>query len=265
MSLDALARIAAFDRELMRRTSTSIVPFSRGTAYLNEEFPLRWDSNFLAVERSDPATSAPELADEADRILGGARLAHREVFCPDEGVGDRLAPGFGALRWSSDHLVVMAHRRPPERTASGIEVRETSFEDARLVIEETVRRAPYATGEEVVRQLVEHRALLERVAAARFYVGRVDGVNAGVCEAYLIGGVAQVEDVNTLDEHRRKGVATAVVTAAAEASRARGADLVFLIADEEDWPKHLYAALGFDPVARRWSFLRAPAEPAGSP
>lgn len=265
MRRDELERIDAFDRELMRRTSTSIVPFAHGTGYLNEDFPLRWDSNFLAVERSEPATSAPELADEAERILGGAALSHREVFCPDAGVGDRLAPGFGALGWSSDHLVVMAHRRPSERVAPGIEVREASFDEARPVMEETVRRAPYATSEEVVRQLVEHRALLERVAAARFFVGRVDGVDAGVCEAYLIDGVAQLEDVNTLEEHRRKGVATAIVNAAAGVSRARGANLVFLIADEEDWPRRLYAALGFEPVARRWSFVRSPAQPVGSP
>jgi GNAT superfamily N-acetyltransferase len=257
VSASELERIEAFDRELFARTSTSVVPFSHGTAYLNEDFPLRWDSNFLAVERSEPATSAPELAEWAERILGELGLMHREVFVLDGSLGDRLAPGFATLRWSSDHLVVMAQRRSPSRSVRGVGVEERSFEDARPVIEDVVRRAPYGTSEDVVRQLVDHRELLEGVANARFFVGRVDGVDAGVCESYLIDGVAQIEDVNTLEEHRGKGVATAVVTAAAEASRAKGAELVFLIADDGDWPKELYAKLGFDPLTRRWSFVRA--------
>lgn len=258
MSPTELELIDAFDRELLRRSSTSFVPFSCGTAYLNEDFPLRWDSNFLFVEPTASPTAAAELAAEADRILGGAGLAHREVFVPDDAAGERLAPGFGALRWAADHLVVMAHHLPSERSATGVEVREVPFLDARPVREATVRREPYGTNEEVVRQLVDHRALFERVAGARFFVGRVDGADAGVCEAYVIGEVAQIEDVNTLEEHRRRGVATAVVTAAAAACRAAGARVVFLIADDKDWPKHLYVALGFEPVARRWSFLRVP-------
>jgi GNAT superfamily N-acetyltransferase len=259
MSPTELERIDAFDRELLRRTSTSMVPFSHGTAYLNEDFPLRWDSNFLLVEPTAPPSSAPELTQEAERILGGAGLTHREVFVPDDAAGQRLASGFGALRWSADHLVVMAHHGPSARSAVGVEVRQVPFAEARAVIEETVRRAPYGTDEEVVRQLVDHRALFERVAGARFFVGRVDGVDAGVCEAYLIDGVAQIEDVNTFEEHRRRGVATAVVTAAAEACRDAGAHIVCLTADDQDWPQHLYAALGFEPVTRRWSFVRAPA------
>jgi hypothetical protein len=49
-----------------------------------------------------------------------------------------------------------------------------------------------------------------------------------------------------------------VVLAAARAARARGCDLVFLVADEADWPKELYARLGFEPLTRFWSFLRRP-------
>jgi hypothetical protein len=37
-----------------------------------------------------------------------------------------------------------------------------------------------------------------------------------------------------------------------------GADLVFLIADDADWPKQLYAKLGFDPAGRLWQFTKPP-------
>ena len=71
--------------------------------------------------------------------------------------------------------------------------------------------------------------------------------------------VAQIESVNTLEEFRRRGLASAVVLAAARSARERGCDVVFLVADDADSPKELYGRLGFDPVSRFWSFLREPA------
>jgi hypothetical protein len=37
----------------------------------------------------------------------------------------------------------------------------------------------------------------------------------------------------------------------------RGAEVVFIVADDDDWPKHLYARLGFVPVGRKWTFHKA--------
>jgi hypothetical protein len=45
-----------------------------------------------------------------------------------------------------------------------------------------------------------------------------------------------------------------VLRAAGEA-RAEGADLVFLVADGDDWPKELYRKLGFDTVGRLTKFF----------
>jgi predicted GNAT family acetyltransferase len=73
---------------------------------------------------------------------------------------------------------------------------------------------------------------------------------------YSADGVAQIEDVETLEEFRGRGAARAVVLAAAAAARDVGAALVFLIADDEDWPKALYQRLGFDPVGESWEFVR---------
>ena len=49
-----------------------------------------------------------------------------------------------------------------------------------------------------------------------------------------------------------------MVLAAAEAARAEGAGLVFLLADEEDWPRDLYRRLGFDGVGSEWEYVRTP-------
>ena len=34
--------------------------------------------------------------------------------------------------------------------------------------------------------------------------------------------------------------------------------MIFLIADDADWPKELYAKLGFDPIGRFWQFTKPP-------
>jgi ribosomal protein S18 acetylase RimI-like enzyme len=59
---------------------------------------------------------------------------------------------------------------------------------------------------------------------------------------------AQIEDVGTLEEHRGRGYASAVVLHAVELARRAGANFIFLVADAQDWPQHLYRRLGFEPI-----------------
>lgn len=62
----------------------------------------------------------------------------------------------------------------------------------------------------------------------------------------------------THPDHRGRGYASAVVLRAVHEALGAGNDLVFLVADDEDWPKLLYERLGFEPLGRRWSFLKTP-------
>ena len=77
---------------------------------------------------------------------------------------------------------------------------------------------------------------------------------------YLYEGAAQVEDVNTLEAFRNRGAGRAVVLAAIAEARAAGADLVWLLADADDWPQHLYAKLGFERVGGAWQFTKVASE-----
>jgi GNAT superfamily N-acetyltransferase len=79
-----------------------------------------------------------------------------------------------------------------------------------------------------------------------------------IAELYVLGGVGQVEAVYTLEAYRGRGFGRVVVLAASKAARDRGADLVFLDADDEDWPKVLYGKLGFEELRRFWSFVKSP-------
>jgi hypothetical protein len=53
-------------------------------------------------------------------------------------------------------------------------------------------------------------------------------------------------------------VARNVVLRAAQEARAAGATFVFLFADAEDWPRHLYVRLGFDEIGQSRLFTRSP-------
>jgi predicted GNAT family acetyltransferase len=70
--------------------------------------------------------------------------------------------------------------------------------------------------------------------------------------------VAQIETVDTLEEYRGRGLARSLVLAATDAALAAGADLVLIVADDDDWPKELYSKLGFDPAGRFWQFTLPP-------
>jgi len=258
VELEALRRrIDAFEDALAERCAERVEPTAFGTAYLDPAFPQRYSSNFIRIRRTLDGVDADAIAADADRVLGEHDLTHRQLDVHDDGNGARLSAGFRELGWSVETLIHMAQTHDPEPRPAA-DVADVDFATARPVIEENLRGQPYGDSESVIRQLRDFRGVLEREAGARFFVGRVDGRAASVCEAYVLGDVGQVEDVNTLEAFRGRGLASGTVLAASAWARANGADVVFLVADEDDWPKALYARLGFEQVGRFWSFTRTP-------
>jgi GNAT superfamily N-acetyltransferase len=185
------------------------------------------------------------------------RFAHRAIAVHDEAMGSQLAASFRRDGWEIDHLVFMVQRREPERE-SVVAVEECMFDEVYpLMLESNL-----ASHGGMTREAAETNAAVRRVFAdvtgARFFAVRVDGVLAGFGELYAHDGVAEIDDVHTLERFRRRGIARAVVGHIVQEARSLGADIVFLIADDADWPKDLYAKLGFDPVRRFWQFTKPP-------
>src|SRR5205085_6000472 len=92
-----------------------------GTAYYDEQIPLRLDSNFLRVERPAPP---------ADVLAQAERLGRRMVVVPDASHGEELAPFFAERGWLVRRHVLMAQHRAPDRTADLSRVEEV--EEAEL-------------------------------------------------------------------------------------------------------------------------------------
>lgn len=255
-------RIAGFHRALERRLSTRVERCRYGTAYLHEGFPRRWDSNFVWADAPMEGVSARELAADVDDVLERAGLSHRMLWVGDLEHAERLAPGLAELGYRVDRNVVMIHAREPDRW-SDERAQEIELEPAKRFFREVNVRSRDVDDPADARMLADFRDVLVERAGARFFGALVDGEVVSGCELYPGGNVAQIEDVVTLAEHQGQGLARAVVLAAVRAAREGGADLVFLVADDQDWPKHLYVKLGFDEVGRTVDFVRKPGvEPA---
>jgi GNAT superfamily N-acetyltransferase len=252
---DELTRILAFSHAIEDRSATRLMPFRYGTAVFNEDFQHSWMHNFLRVDGDRPGISAGALAEDADRLHGGARHAHRAIVIEDEETGARLRPELSELGYKAERNVIMVHRRPPDRVVDTSIVEEVDFEQLRPLLEDYYRAESYGHDREVVRQLVERGRLTAVVVAVKHFGVSAEGRVVSSCDLYTAGRTAQVEDVTTLEAYRGCGYARATVTRALQ--EAAGADLVFLYADEDDWPKELYRKLGFDSLALMYLFTKS--------
>jgi ribosomal protein S18 acetylase RimI-like enzyme len=216
-------------------------PTRFGAAVYDDRVPKRYDSNYLLVETVPPGTTAEELA-------GDARAHDRPmIFFRDEQSAERLLPGFRALGWRPDRHVFMVQRGPGTRDAPVEFVQELDADALRAARRRLIEDFPWARPE-VLEQLHEAKHLIAASVDTRFLGVVVDGEVVAYADVYIEPPNAQIEDVGTLEAHRGRGYASAVVLYAAETARRAGADFVFLVADAEDWPQHLYRRLGFEPI-----------------
>jgi ribosomal protein S18 acetylase RimI-like enzyme len=254
-----LVRALAFARRQLRASSEQAIVHPFGEAYLNPRLSRAYVLNTLHV---DAEVDADQLVAALDDLYGD--YGHRRAYVERFDTGRRLADAFRRRHWLVECNVFMVLRRPRDREAEPGLAREVDGATLQAAEAESVREEPYGRDEEVVRQLVAMRvALAAAVPTARFFVGAADGVDAAVTTMYSDGVVAQVEDVATLRDYRRRGLARATVTAAIDAAVEMGHEIVFIVADDDDWPKDLYVRLGFDAVGRTWSFTRPGPEHPG--
>jgi ribosomal protein S18 acetylase RimI-like enzyme len=247
-----LERIVGFGRYLDERCSERIFSSFLATALLCESLPLVHDRNFLRVE--DISASANELGALADRIFGAAGMAHRKVVADSAEIGEHLAPQFESMGWKVERLLVMTHSGRVEEETLPL-VAEVEIEEM-LPFCEKENRESHPDNAELVRQLTEQNRLVARSIDCRYFARRLDGKVVSGCQLYSRGGTAQIEAVGTLTEYRNRGLASSVVKRAVAEAFHSGHDLVWIMAKEDDWPKALYAKLGFNPTGRFCTFTR---------
>jgi ribosomal protein S18 acetylase RimI-like enzyme len=222
----------------------------------DDTLPRVYDANFVRIERGFDDLTAQSVQAIADELQ--ASLRHRRVVIPDEQAGARIADGPLARGWRYERLVTMAYRRergalsdPHERPAEEVTLPALRFARERSL--DSPKRDADAR-----RQIIDFTYRVARSTPVRPFVARGDRDAIGsFCTLFQRGGIGEVDDVTTLEKYRRRGLAAAVVSAAVRASLDDGDDLIFLVADDADWPKDWYSRLGFEPIGRRYELLRA--------
>jgi len=253
-----LRRLVEFELSIERLSSEIVERHDWGRLILNPGTSEIWRDHLLEVESLELV--ADELAALADELLGRRGLRHRYVGPRDPGRGRELEPRFRELGWEVDRNLYMVLRRSPDRQGSpAAEVARAEVEEVRRAVAEA---DPDFTPAAVDQRLVRD-ARFDPVANGRWFAAPADGKRGAACVLYEQDGVGQIETVVTRPEVRGRGLATAVVLAAAEASSRAGHEITFIVADADDWPWKLYEKLGFDRVGVSCSFLRKPDQPRG--
>jgi GNAT superfamily N-acetyltransferase len=250
-----LERIGAFLCNIEDRAAQRVQRVRGGVALFDDRIPNIWMANHLRLDSTADVT-AREVSDEADRVQGSASLQHRRVTVHDAAAGARLAPGLRALGWDVERLVVMVQRgtSPVINTLAVTELKGESWRAfrRRSLENEDMNPATVRQMENAVDTLIERVGL-------RVFGALVDGAVVSGCDLFSDGATAQIEAVVTLEEYRNRGLAKAVVWRAVEEARSGGHDLIFLVANADDWPRVLYKNLGFTEIGYLFEFLKRPA------
>jgi ribosomal protein S18 acetylase RimI-like enzyme len=251
---ELLRRLVEFELVLERDSSETVEKFDWGRLIFNPKTKALWSGNYLEVHTTD--RDADALAELADEVLSPRGIRHRFVRPVDLADADRLVAGFQALEgWEVRRSVYMVLAREPDREAGPArEVPRAAVEAVRRAVAEDNPNF----GKEGVEQRFIRDARMDSIGNGRWFAAPPEGPPGASCVLYERDGIGQVETVGTAPEARGQGLASAVVMAAAAASRDRGDELTFIVADADDWPWQLYEHLGFDRLGEVCDFLKKP-------
>jgi predicted GNAT family acetyltransferase len=245
---DGLARVLGFLRANLARTADELRAIEAGGMVSSPSLPAVWSVNQVRVALPLGFESIVELADQQMQ-----RCRYLHIVLENQDTGPALEEEFRAANWKTERELLMVLSAPPDRDADASNV----IDAGEAEVAEMMRRW---YGEDVLDpraldQLVEFSRRESRACGDRLLgVRSSDAQLVAISKLRGDGRTAQVEDVYTAPEARGRGYARALVTRAGELARDMGHDLIFITADDNDWPKELYARIGFRPLGRLWQF-----------
>lgn len=235
---------------MQRLAAERIVATAHGTALLSPSIRQVYDHNYLSVEHAEVPPEV--LAAEADGAMDDC--FHRRVVVEDGTPG--LADEFVALGYVRSTHLVLVHEREPDRRVDTAMVRELALDELLPARAEATLREPWGDAE-IAAELNESKRHVAAAVPTRFFGALAGGEVAGWCELRVGDGIAQIEDVEVLAEFRGRGLGRALAQHALDEGL-RAVDTVFLEALADDWPRELYAKLGFVAAGRRDVYTKLP-------
>jgi ribosomal protein S18 acetylase RimI-like enzyme len=253
-----LTRALAFER-VMHAAVGRVVTTAWGDVFLDPAIGRCHERNQGWATDDAGGLDAAAIDRDLDRLLGGAGLAHRRLLV-ESPAAQRLADGLAARGYDRAAHVYLAYRAagPPPAPRARVDIvgiEATLAANAHYLA--TDPDAQYGRDDIVRAHIVEHHRTYGSAGAhERVFVVRVAGAVVAWAKLWTRDRTAQVEDVVCLAEHRGRGYGHDVVAAATRAALERDPELLFIVADDGDWPKDFYGRMGYQPVGHVSAVLR---------
>lgn len=247
-----MQRILFHLRRTLAATADELQAIPQGWVARTRSMPLVWTLNQVCLTGDTTAGEAARLADEHQADLG-----FRHLVVQRSETGDALAGPLTDDGWQVDRELYMVLDGDADREVDTRRVVELSEDQMVDLMRRWLQEERLGATAEELDQVTEYnrregRAWNERRLGI---LGR-GGNPLTIAKFRSDGDVAWVEDVYTVPEARGNGHARAVVTRATGLARSAGHTLTFIVADDDDWPKDLYAQIGFRPVGTTRTFHR---------
>ncbi len=250
---DIRERIVRFLASSSERIAEEVTPLDEGVAVRSPSRPRVYSLNFVRIMRPTGYDTILALSERFQRDL-----THRLAIVEPEHMFDDLDAAFRQDGWEVDRDLLMALGRDNDRQVNTDAVRELTGEQWLTLIRRWHLGDQPHTAPEILSELDAYNLELGRALGDRYFGIFQDGAPAATAMLRSDGAVAQVEDVYTVPEARSRGYARALVSHAVELARAEDHELIFIVADADGWPRHLYAQVGFEPVGETRAYLRKP-------
>jgi ribosomal protein S18 acetylase RimI-like enzyme len=244
----SLSRVLGFQRHTAELLADEVRPIAEGWVVRTPSLRAVWGLNHVRVR----GTISPERAVELCQTEM-ADAGYYQLYVEDEATGLHLADELRPANWEIEVELHSVLTGDPDRETDTSIVIEPEEDEALGLMRrwQAEDRTLNLTEDELSQLLESERRTWRARRARRLGVRGPDGALVGITLVFFDETVTQVEDVYVVPEARGHGYARALVTRAAGLAR-EGHELTFIVADDNDWPKQLYARLGFEPVGRTW-------------
>lgn len=248
---ELVANALAWVRRSQNAICDRIEPWEHGTVYRASRYPGYFDFNTVVV-KDEPSLGVRELVEVADRALRG--LGHRRIDFDFADAAEPLRAGFSAMGFQATRLVWMRFQGPRPREARTA-VSEVA-DDAVTALRAAWHEEDFPSDD--TSRFLAHAREVRLALGSRTLAVHDDSRPVGFAALDLAPGQAEIGAVYVLPEYRGRGLGATLTKAAIEA--VGQAAHLWICADDEGRPKHLYTRLGFRPITTTMEFLRPPEE-----
>jgi ribosomal protein S18 acetylase RimI-like enzyme len=244
------ARARAWRTGSLAAICDRLQPWEHGTIARASRYSSYYHYNLVRVE-TDAALSVGTLLEVVERALGD--LPHRRLDFDFAPLGTRVRAAFESQGWRTVRLLWMRHEDgPPD--GSDVPVEEVEYDDVHEL--RVLWNREDSLGDAADSPYYGYAREVALTFGARVLAVREHGRPVAFAQLEFHEGGAEITNVFVHPEHRGQGLGTALTRAAIRAGQ--GADDLWISADDEDRPKHLYARLGFRPAWTAMEFTQLP-------